>query len=215
MKIWLVAMTFVAGLAGCATVSQDITYDPAKGETFLMLAAEGITADLPGSYTYTLRRVDLTTSTFQSEWTNIVFDAGAGTFVVHEFKKPDSVATTVRFGGRAVTPGDYALVSRSDLRSGMVQSTYTNCYSLGAPVFRILPGQINLVAINDAPLPGVLDDEKALSQAGEVLSLYPNMRSTRAMAERIGSITFGTGKVLGTQVCSKRNMPKFSFTSAK
>lgn len=128
VKTRLLAPLLCLLLAGCGTVSKKVSFDPDKGETFLLMAADEITDVLPGSYTYVFRRVDVANSKFLPETMAIVFDSGVGTFVVHEFAKPAGLTTTLRFGGRRLVPGDYALISRTDTRQiGMSQNSDVRC----------------------------------------------------------------------------------------
>jgi hypothetical protein len=183
--------------------------DSAKGDAFALVVADNLVQRGAGSYTFLFSRVDLSSSTFTSEWFSIIFDAGAGTFVVDEMKKPTSMNTTLRFGGKVVPSGDYAYVARKDLKGNV---EVENCFSEGAPVFRIAANKVNIIPLDALRGPGATDPNIAMTQSAMVLTGYPKLNAPQEIAQQVASITFETAKVLGREVCRKRDVKNFIIT---
>jgi uncharacterized protein YceK len=210
MKNAVLALITSACLAGCATVDQNTAFDGSSGGAFAVVVADNVPEWNNGSYTFVFSRVDMQTSTFQPEWFSIVFDAGVGTFVVHELKKPASVDTTLRFGGHAVTPGDYAYAARKDLQGSVV---WEKCFSEGAPVFRIVAGKTNVIPLDDVRDVTGTDPMAALDKGAKVLAAYPKISAPLELAQQVGSIAFKTTKYLGQEVCRHRDVKDFTIVS--
>ena len=208
MRIAFLALVTSSLLAGCSTIDQNTAMDSTKGDAFALVVADNLVQREAGSYTFVFSRVDLSTSTFMPEWFAVIFDAGAGTFVVDELKKPASMDTELRFGGKVVASGDYAYVAMKNLKG---YSELENCFSQGAPVFRIAAGKTNIIPLSGLRGPGTADPKVALAQSTMVLAGYPKLNSAQEFAPQVASITFVTAKVLGREVCRTRDVKNFAI----
>lgn len=212
MRTTVLALISIVSLSGCATIDQKTTFDGSDGSAFVVVALDKLPERVVGSYTLLFSRVDMQSSTFQSEWFSIVFDAGAGTFVVDELKKPESVSTTLRFGAHSVVPGDYAYAARSDLQGNVVME---NCYSEGAPVFRVAPGKVSVISLGDVLSNMGAGSADALDEGAKVLAAYPKINAPLVLAQQVGSITFTSGKAVGYSTCRNQNVKSVEVVSAK
>src|SRR5689334_21591812 len=141
-KVFVCAV--VAIVSGCSTISRETAYDGSAGGAFALVAADGMVANGSQTYLFGFQRIDLDKQTFLPEMFSVEFSA-LGTLGGNEFKKPDTLQTTLRFGGKPTVPGDYALVTRTDMASyGYSNSTQVNCFSKGTTVFRIREGRVNV-----------------------------------------------------------------------
>lgn len=206
---------FAAGLTaflvvGCSSVHRDTAFSEKSDKAFVLLAADGMPVTGSLSYSFAFQRVDLARAVVLDSYVTISFDGMA--LGGDEFSKPDSMKTLVRFGGRAVPAGDYALMGRFDTATygTFVQNTI-NCFSLGAAVFHLEPGRIAVVAAGNVRGRGPIDVSALPAQIGQVLGGYPQMTAPVAVALPAGVVTFKTGKsLLGTEVCQMQD--GFSFT---
>jgi hypothetical protein len=212
MKNAVLALITGACLAGCATVDQNTAFDGNSGNAFALVVADKVPERGARSYTFVFSRVDMQSSTFLPEWFSVVFDAGAGTFVVDELKKPAGVDTTLRFGGHAVAPGDYAYAARRDLQGNLLTE---NCYSEGAQVFRVVAGKTNVISLGDMLNETSTDSTAALDQGAKVLTAYPNINAPLGLAQQVGTIAFKTTKSLGQEVCRHRDVKDFTIVSTE
>jgi hypothetical protein len=129
----------------------------------------------------------------------------------NEFTRPKELQTTVRFGGKSVVAGDYALLTRTDTAAyGYVSNTNVNCYALGAAVYRITEGSIALVPVGHIDGNVRPDVATLQSQAAAVLTNYPKMAAPQVTAQLLGSIKFGTEK--RGQFKSESCFPDATFT---
>lgn len=199
-KLIVLACTMLA--AACSTVTTDTAFAPSSPNGYMIVAGNNLSRT--ESHTYSFQRVDLTNATFLAERFNVFFGA-SGTLTNDELKVPEGLTTNLRFGGRAAAPaGDYALVSKSTAY-GTGNIVNVNCYSLGAVIFRIAPGTINVTSM------AIPRDVDVKAQVAQVLSGYPNISAPIGLTEIIGSAQFDGGKgPLGNQKCSPKGAFKFS-----
>lgn len=100
----------------------------------------------------------------------------------------------MRFAGRRVSPGDYALVYASTKNGGVS----LHCYSEGAPIYRFQEGVISVVRQGDAsdvarsvcraavPVHAA-DPERLQLQASAVMAGYPEMTAPLVVAPLLGT----------------------------
>lgn len=191
----LFAFVLAMALAGCSSVSRDMAFGPgtAVAGAFPMIAVAGMVKNGSNSYTFTFRRVDLQTSTFQKEGFSLNFGA-FGAIEGEEFKKPEEMQTEVRFGGRAAPAGDYALVVRVDQASyGMATTRSVNCFSLGSSVFRIKEGAVVVIPAGSVRGNVRMNGPEVVEQVKQILLGYPNIKGSVELVEPLGSLTFDAG----------------------
>ncbi len=172
-------------VAGCATASRDVAFNGTEGTSYALLAVSDIVG--VNSYTYGFKKVDRSNSTFQSDGFRIRIASDAGNL----FKKPEGVGTGVNFVGEMVPPGEYALVSRTESsRYGLASADGSSCFSLGAPIFRIRKGQIQMISLGGGNAVNAVDMTRLQRDVEIILSAYPNMTAPISIAPVIGHITF-------------------------
>ena len=172
-------------LAGCATVSRKVAFDGTEGTSFLLLAAEGLVGG--NGYSYIFRKVDRSSSTFQDDkfWLYIAGDSGT------LFAKPKTLDSATTFAGQAVPPGEYALITRSEYsRYGVSSADGSGCFALGAPIFRIRKGQIQVISLERGNAVDIADTKQVEAQVATVMAAYPNMTAPISMAPVVGHLTF-------------------------
>lgn len=189
------------GMSGCATISKDTAFDGAQG-AFVLVAGDGMGVNGSESFTFAFRRVDLYGGKLLADGFSVQF-SGMRALGGDEFAKPDAVKTTLRFGGKPVRHGDYALMSRTDFTtSGSATSTNVHCYSTGAAVFRIAPKTISILSVGHVTDGPRTELDTILKYSAAVLASYPKMTAPQAPAEAVGQITFETKKgVIGGDTC--------------
>jgi hypothetical protein len=195
-------MMCITVVAGCPTVSRDMVFQSAPDTAFALVVADGMTINGSESYDFNFQRVDLQASQFLQDRFTVTF-SGMGPIEGNEFRKPEGMETTLRFGGRSAPPGAYALVSRVDRASyGPSTSTRVNCFSLGATVFDVRAGAVNLIPGGNVrrPAPTLRPDPE---QAADVLRGYPGVTAPIAPTEVLGGVTFATGRsAFGAETCN-------------
>ncbi len=199
----------LAVMSGCSSIDRDIAFDGAPDKAFLLVAADGMDISGTRSYLFEFRKVNLAASTLLDSRIAVNF-SGMGPIEGDEFDKPEQLKTLVRFGGKPVTPGDYALTSRYDFTSlGTLNTTDVHCFALGAPVFHIHEGGINIVPAGNVG-GGTLHEEILPSQVSAVMANYPKMTAPLFSADLIGAIVFKTEPgLLGNQACNLSGPFKF------
>jgi hypothetical protein len=197
-------------VAGCSSVHHDMAFSEKSDKAFVLLAADGMPVTGSLGYSFAFQRVDLAKAVALDPYIRISFDGMA--LGGDEFSKPDSMKTLVRFGGRVMPAGDYALMGRFDTATyGMSVQNTVNCFSLGAAVYHLEPGKIAVVAAGNVRAREPIDASVLPAQIGQVLGGYPQMAAPVAVAVPTGVVTFKTGKsLLGTEVCQMQD--GFSFT---
>ena len=197
-------------VAGCSSVHRDTEFSEKSDKAFVLLAADGMPVTGSLGYSFAFQRVDLAKAVALDSYITISFDGMA--LGGDEFSKPDDMKSLVRFGGRAVPAGDYALMGRFDTATygTFVQNT-VNCFSLGAAVFHLEPGRIAVVAAGNVRAREPIDAASLPAQIGKVLGGYPKMTAPVTVAPPSGIVTFKTGKsLLGAEICQMQD--GFSFT---
>ncbi|HEY4275565.1 MAG TPA: hypothetical protein VGM68_08785 [Rhizomicrobium sp.] len=197
-------------VAGCSSVHRDTAFSEKSDKAFVLLAADGMPVTGSLGYSFAFQRIDLAKAAALDSYITISFDGMA--LGGDEFGKPDGMKTLVRFGGRVIPAGDYALMGRFDTATygTSVQNTI-NCFSLGAAVFHLEPGRIAVVAAGNVRAHGSIDASTLPAQISQVLGGYPQMTAPVTVAAPIGVVTFKTGKsLLGTEVCQMQD--GFAFT---
>jgi hypothetical protein len=211
MRLRALACVLATMVAGCSTVSRDMAFDTAGGAALALVAADGMIANGSQSYSFTFQRMGTGQQAFLPDIFSINF-SGLGPIEGNEFKKPEQLHTTLRFGGLAVPPGEYALISRIDSASyGMSNSTVVNCFSEGAAVFRIHKGRVNIIPAGHVKGAGSIDGAIVQPQVATVLAGYPNITAPIAFADIVGSTKFKTGKnILGGELCKGTAVVSFA-----
>lgn len=190
------------GTGGCASISKDTAFDGAQGGAFVLVAGDGMRVNGSESFTFGFRKVDLQARKLLDDSFNVHF-SGMPTIGGDELAKPDTVKTTLRFGGKQVRQGDYALISRTDFTAlGYSTNTNVHCYSSGAAVFRIAPRTISLISVGHLSDGPRTELDAILKYSAAVLASYPKMTARQALAEAVGQIRFETKKgMLGGDTC--------------
>jgi hypothetical protein len=208
----LIVLSVVAlGLGGCSSINQREGYSGNDGQSFLMVAADGMPPTGSRGYSFVFQKVDLRSSAFFGE--RVLIDFGPwGPVAGNEFEKPGQLITTIRFGGEVVSPGDYALISRSDnVTLGPEIRTEQNCFNRSAPVFHVAERQITLVPAGNAMTSEPLDAETAEREATQVIANYPKYSAPLAPAKVRGRLFFEVGTdILGRPTCDPRGQFRFS-----
>lgn len=212
MSARVFVFVMVAALAGCSTISRETAYDGSAGAAFALVAADGMVVNGSQTYIFGFQRIDLEKQAFLPDLFSVQF-SGLGTLEGNEFKKPETLSTTLRFGGKAVVPGDYALIARTDMASyGYSSSTQVNCFSQGTAVFRIREGRVNVIQAGHVRGGGATDRKDLERQAATVLSGYPNMSAPVTLAESAGRVAFETKEknFLGVEMCKGTGVVSYS-----
>lgn len=163
MRFRQIAAFAAVCLAGaCQTVSQDVAFEEPSDQAFAFVGGGEMSPDAPfWIYSIIFQRVDLATSTFQSDSFELTFNGIDLSSMPTEFAKPEGLETSARFAGRKTPPGDYALIFRSEESPGGYGGRLTTeiCYAKRAPVYRLEAGAINLIWVASRDL---IDKEMAL-----------------------------------------------------
>lgn len=204
MRFSATVCAMVLTLAGCATApDRTETFEGSSAHAYVLA---GIPLDANESHTLSFRRVDMTTTTFQDK---IVY-IRVGPNSADRWKgvpEDRDEAAAMRFGGRRLPPGDYALVAHSVSRFDGVTTTteYVNCYALGAPIYRLQQGAINLMLLKRF-VPGWLskalvtigtrerDTAPLQAAADRFLAGYPNLTAPRVVVDPIAAARFETAE---------------------
>jgi hypothetical protein len=216
MRIRVFMCLAAASVSACSTISKETAYDGSPTGAFAVVVADGMVVNGSQSYSFGFQRIDLDKQAFLPDLYYVQF-SGMPALEGNEFKKPDSLSTTLRFGGRAVLPGDYALIARTDLAAyGYSSSTQVNCFSKGTTVFRIRAGHVNLIDAGHVREAASADRVTLEKQAAVVLSAYPKISAPTAIAEPVGRVAFATGQknFLGVEVCQGTAITSFSARGA-
>jgi hypothetical protein len=172
-------------LAGCATVSRKVAFDGTEGTSFLLLAVDGLVG--ANSYSYIFRKVDRSSSTFQDDKFRLYIGSDSGTL----FEKPKTLDSAATFAGQAVPPGEYALITRSEFSYyGLSSAEGSGCFALGAAIFRVRKGQIQVISLGRGNSVNGADTKQVESQVATVMAAYPNMTAPISMAPVVGHLTF-------------------------
>jgi hypothetical protein len=212
MRARVFMCVLAASVSGCSTISRETAYDGSVGSAFALVAADGMVVNGSQSYSFGFQRIDLDKQTFLPDIFSVQF-SGMGTLEGNEFKKPESLKTTVRFGGKAVLPGDYALITRTDVASyGYSTSIHVNCFSQGTPVFRIREGRVNIIPAGHIRGDGSIGHTDLEHQAAAVLSSYPNVSAPVTVSESAGRVAFETKEknFVGAEMCKGTAVVSYS-----
>jgi len=204
IKMKLTTLIAIASitLTGCSSISRTTSFDGRDGKSFALVASDDMPTDWINNYDFVFQEIDVKTSKTLPYAFSVIFSA-TGPMEGNEFKKPQNLNTTVRFGGAPTHAGDYVLIARIDNRVlAGVDSTVVNCYAKGAAVFRIHGASINIISVGS--IDGTSIDEAHLkAQVQTLLSDYPKFSAAVSSAEIIGKVVFQTGKNrLGGKNCS-------------
>lgn len=203
-------------LTSCSTINRETAYEGASGSAYVVVVADGMIVNGSQSYSFAFQKIEAEKQTFQPEIFSVAF-SGMGTMEGDEFKKPDTLHTPLRFGGKGVLPGDYALIARYDHASyGYANSLNSNCFSLGTRVFRIRPGQVNVIYAGDVKGNASGDLSDLVQQTQTVLSGYPKISAPLAFADSIGTVVFETKEktFLGGPMCKATGVTSYAPTAA-
>lgn len=164
----------------------------AAGESYVVLAKDGFLPE-GQTETFTFQQVDIPSLTFLPTYVRVSF--GPRSDVGDNFHAPVSTAASpMRFAGRRVPPGDYALVYVSNQNAGVS----FHCYSVGAPVYQFQEGAINVVRQGDVSnlaasvcqAAGAIhasDPESLQRQVGALMANYPEMTAPVVVAPLRGT----------------------------
>jgi hypothetical protein len=205
-------------LSGCSSISRDLTFDGQEGNAFALVVADGMIVNGIESYRFRFQKVDIEKSEFLPESFSIYFSA-VGVLQGDEFKKPAGLETPLRFAGKPIASGNYALISREDSAvTGTGQKTSVKCFALGALVFSIDSGSINALRVDSVSRAGssILGDSAVGLQSKLVLAGYPSMSATVRVAPVVGAVNFEPtkGRFLAQAICGGGGVP-VSFRPAQ
>jgi hypothetical protein len=146
-------------------------------------------ADGKRGFTFVFRKLDMKSAEFLKEDLRIEF-SGSGPARGTEFAKPETLKTSLRFGGRQVTPGDYALISLVERASDLPGGVSATCFNDGAPVFHIVEGRINIIAAGNVAGPRGPSELRVEDEATQMLKSHPGFSAPAANTRAFGSVTF-------------------------
>lgn len=213
----LMCLVMVASVSACSTISRETAYDGAGDNAYTVVAADGMRVNGSQSYSFLFQKFDVDARQFQPETFSVNF-SGMGTIEGNEFKKPETLTTTLRFGGRDASPGDYALIARIDNAAyGYSQSTNVNCFSLGTAVFRIRAGHVNVLDAGNVRESRGFTREEIEKQAATVLAGYPLISAPLAFAEPVGTVVFEANdkNFLGVKMCKGSGVVSFTALNTR
>lgn len=164
----------------------------AAGESYLVVATDSVLPE-GKTETFTFQQVDVASLTFLPTYVRVSFGprADAG----DNFHAPVAIAASpMRFAGRRVSPGDYALVYVSNKNGGVS----FHCYSEGAPIYRFQEGVISVVRQGDASdvatsvcraavAAHAAEPEMLQLQVRTVMANYPEMTARLVVAPLLGT----------------------------
>lgn len=176
-------------LCACASTGGGDGFSGSPGRSFILLGADGMDADGKRGFTFVFRKLDMKSAAFLKEDLRIEF-SGSGAARGTEFAKPETLKTSLRFGGQQVTPGDYALISLVERASDLPGGVSATCFNDGAPVFHIVEGQINIIAGGNVAGPRGPSDLRVEDEATRMLKTLPGYSAPAASARAFGSVTF-------------------------
>ena len=176
-------------LSACAGTRAEPGFAVAPGRSFILVGADGMDAQGKRGFTFVFRKLDMKSAEFLKEDLRIEF-VGSGAVRETEFAKPESLKTSLRFGGRQVTPGDYALISLVERASDLPGGVSATCFSDGAPVFHIVEGQISIIAAGNVAGPRGPSESRVEDEATRMLKSHPGYSAPAANIRAFGSVTF-------------------------
>lgn len=205
MKARAIAATFLAlTLGACASLPDRDGFAGEKGQSFLLLGADGMAADGKRDFTFVFRKLDMKSAEFLKENPAIEF-TGSGPARGGEFAKPETLKTSLRFGGQKVTPGDYALISLVERAGDLPGGVSATCFNDGAPVFHIVEGQINIIAAGNVSGPRGPSELRVEDEATQMLKIHPGYSAPATTTRAFGSVTFPvSGPVSGAKTMTGR-----------
>lgn len=185
----LAASLLALSLSACAATRGDTGFAGTPGRSFILLGADGMTMDAKRGFTFVFRKLDMKSAEFLKEDLAIEF-SGAGPARGTEFSKPETLKTSLRFGGRQVTPGDYALISLVERAGDLPGGVSATCFNDGAPVFHIVEGRINVIAGGNVAGPRGPSDLRVEDEATTMLKDHPGFSAPVASTRAFGSVSF-------------------------
>jgi hypothetical protein len=210
MKIRVLACTLAALATGCSTINRETTFESTAGEAFVLIVADGMRINGSESYLFNLQKMEADKPVFLPDIVGVYF-SGMGAIEGSEFKKPETLSTTQRFGGKPASPGDYALISRIDsAAAGYSSSSTVNCYAEGAPIFRLSAGHVNVITPGSVRKDASVDGAALRQQVAAVLAGYPKVTAPIGFAEVVGQVAFKTTKRLAAEVCKGSEVLSYS-----
>lgn len=202
MKFYLSIVVAALCVGGCSSVGHDAAYRGEAGTAFVLIAEDGSWDAGKKDFVYRLRPLNAAKNAFEKGSQSVAFFDWK-VFPSSEFTKPDTLNTPLRLAGLRVPAGDYALTthfSRGYTEQG--NTSFVTCFSLGAAVFRLQEGVINVIHTSknhDHPL---LDAETTKADVAAFLAEHPKMTAPVVHSTAIGSVTFQTSKnILGNDTC--------------
>lgn len=200
-----ISLVLALFLGGCKTIAHDQEFAGGQGRSYLIVAADGMSNY--GAYRFYFQKLDLKNSRFVDDSASVGFPHGGG-LTGDEFEKPSDLVTTTRFGGKALPPGDYALLSRMDIFGGLNSTQNWNCFAQGAPVFHVAEGQVNIVSAGNVTSGTARDLTLLQFEVTQVLKGYPRFSAPVTMLVPIGMITFNTSDSwAGVKTCNPVDEP--------
>jgi hypothetical protein len=172
------------GLTGCASVSKNVAFDGTDGSSFALLAAKGIHNGI--NYHFVFQKVNRDTSTFSADKFGLSVSPDAGTL----FETPEQLGTDIYYSGKAVPPGEYALIARFESSAYFTSSEGSACYTEGAGIIRIRKGQIQIIPVGPGNSSGTRDPAALEAEVEAVMAAYPNMVAPISVAPTVGNLTF-------------------------
>jgi hypothetical protein len=185
----LTASLMALMLCACASMRGEQGFAGAPGRSFILLGADGMAADGKRGFTFVFRKLDMKSAEFLKEDLRIEF-SGSGPARGPEFAKPETLKTSLRFGGQQVTPGDYALISLVERASDLPGGVSATCFNDGAPVFHIVEGRINIIAAGNVAGPRGPSELRVEDEATQMLKSHPGYSAPAANTRAFGSVTF-------------------------
>lgn len=194
----LFVLLATATLGACASTSREMAFHEDDESAFLLVAMEPGQGSGAQGYEFLFQRVDIETSKFEKDGVSVYFSQTSRRIEGDELDTPQDLETRLRFGGKRVPRGDYAIVMRYE---SFGQDTRGNCYSLGTPVYELRAGTLNLVLSAPARGPD-LDRAAVLALARRIVAGYPNLTAPMRHPNIVAVVTFDALEdALGAQTC--------------
>lgn len=185
----LAATVLALMLGACASTHGEEGFAGEPGRSFILLGADGMDQVGKRGFTFVFRKLDMKSAEFLKEDLAIEFSP-MGSVGGTELAKPQTLKTSLRFGGQQVTPGDYALISLVERAGDLPGGVSATCFSDGAPVFHIVEGQINIIAGGNVAGPRGPSELRVEDEASQMLKSHPGYSAPATNTRAFGSVTF-------------------------
>jgi hypothetical protein len=204
--MFIKALVFILAISimGCSSIDKEMSIDHTKNKSFALTVVDYDDLFPMTGLMLKFQKIDIKTRAFLPEKFEIEYSI-LSPLDGDELERPSHLREIARYAGKTIDSGDYILISESYY---FPDRTSVICYANGAPVFKIIPGAINILPIN-AALNGKNDQIKR--DVDLVMKNYPNMNISVSFAETLGVATLETRKGLwGNKTCLGLKISSFT-----